>query len=348
MSAACAVKSPGGKSLVRRSLAEGLGLPADPSVFVVFREHMSGLEFIRSAAEIAEAGLAVALGAFQYQVFLDFRQVRDETGTWARLCAELAGRGVPRMDDARLEMELRPLHEPLRELTSPDTWGRFLRAARPQCLADDEKSFIARAGEMYRAFLDAAGTIGGAVARPGEQPLIAPCLSLIRAIGPGSTRPPWLDKRGASSLDRDLADQPAALPCLWMWALLAPVGDRIEEWRLDPLIREFVGRAGATGAGPGATSTEGAEGAARDTAHPEARSVAHPAVVEGIPGYRLLHSQAGWMGLGERHGGACRSRPRVPDGGAPARVRGCALVPKGALRGASARAVRVRPGQDGG
>ena len=51
----------GAKRLVRRSLAEGLGLPNDPVVFVTFRDARTNLEYLRSAREIWERGLRLQL-----------------------------------------------------------------------------------------------------------------------------------------------------------------------------------------------------------------------------------------------------------------------------------------------
>lgn len=246
-SVAFAVKRQGGRSLVRRSLAEGLGLPSGKSDYVLFREHLSGLEFARSAVELREGGLGVALGAYQCQVFLDFRIVDDGDGRWARLAAELDGRGVPRLEEALRERELRPLHESLRELTGGDTWDRLLRAVRPACLADDEKSFVIRAGQACRRFIEAArerGAVPLEGSAPGE-PLIAACVALLRGTAPGGSRPTWMDKPGASLIDAGLREQQVALACLWAWTLLQPFGDRVDEWMLAPLIRELADRTGA-------------------------------------------------------------------------------------------------------
>jgi len=248
MSAAFAVKSGGGKSLDRRTLAEGLALPGDRAAFVVFREHFSGLQFIRRCADIAENGLAIELGAYRCAAFLDFSIMTDDaSGRWARLAAELGGRGVPHMDEAMREMELRPILEPLRALTSGEIWDRFLRAARPECLADDEKSFLIRVGETYRGFLAAAAGRAGSPGASALEPrsLLPDCMALIRGAAPGSTRPTWLDKASATLLHTGLRDQAGALPALWMWTLLQPLGDRVEEWMLAPIIRELAGRAGA-------------------------------------------------------------------------------------------------------
>ena len=117
-SAAYARRSAGGaKRLVRRSLAEGLGLPNDPSVFVTFRDARTGLAYIRSSRELWERGLWLALDAYQGHVFWEFDEVRDgSAGQWRRLADRLAGAGVPSLEEALVEQQLEPVHAPVRAL----------------------------------------------------------------------------------------------------------------------------------------------------------------------------------------------------------------------------------------
>ena len=117
-SAAYARKSAGGaKRLVRRSLAEGLGLPNDPTVFVTFRDARTGLAYLRSCRDIWDRGLWLALDAYQGHVFWEFRELPDgSAGQWRRLWERLGGRGVPSLDDALRELQLEPVHAPLRAL----------------------------------------------------------------------------------------------------------------------------------------------------------------------------------------------------------------------------------------
>ena len=117
-SATYARKSAGGaKRLVRRTLAEGLGLPNDPTVFVTFRDARTGLAYLRSCRDIWDRGLWLALDAYQGHVFWEFRELADgSAGQWRRLWERLAGRGVPSLDDALRELQLEPVHAPLRAL----------------------------------------------------------------------------------------------------------------------------------------------------------------------------------------------------------------------------------------
>lgn len=121
-SAAYAVKTGQGdeKVLVQRRLGQGLGLSDDPNAYTIFRDHINGLEFIRSSREILYQGMYLELRAYEYHVFLGFRQVWDGAdGLYGRLASELAGRGVSSIDDARRELQLQPVLVPFRELVNP-------------------------------------------------------------------------------------------------------------------------------------------------------------------------------------------------------------------------------------
>lgn len=104
---------------LQKNLGEGLGLQNDGSHYVIFRDHVSGLEFIRNSRELHEQGLFVELGAYKYHVFLDFREVQDnEWHQFNQLADFLDGRGVPSIDEALKEIFLQPVHYPFRELVN--------------------------------------------------------------------------------------------------------------------------------------------------------------------------------------------------------------------------------------
>jgi glycosidase len=107
----------GTRRLVRRSLADGLGLPDDRSAFVAFRDARTGLEHLRSCHDIRERGLWLSLDAYEGHVFWEFRELHDgPAGQWRRLTGQLAGRGVPSLEEALREQQLEPVHAPLRAL----------------------------------------------------------------------------------------------------------------------------------------------------------------------------------------------------------------------------------------
>jgi glycosidase len=106
-------------NLERRTLADALGLDTGMGMYVIFRDHKENLEYLRLGSQIAEEGLFVQLGPYHYHAFVDFREVHDEDGSWARLAAHLAGTGVPNISDARRELELAPLLDPFRAVIDP-------------------------------------------------------------------------------------------------------------------------------------------------------------------------------------------------------------------------------------
>jgi hypothetical protein len=103
--------------LVQKTLGEGLSLHNHESFFTIFRDHVSGLEYIRSSKEIHENGMFVEMGAFQYHLFWKFRELADnEWRHFSQLNTFLAGRGVPDIDEALKELFLRPIHQNLAAL----------------------------------------------------------------------------------------------------------------------------------------------------------------------------------------------------------------------------------------
>jgi glycosidase len=117
------------KALVQKSLGEGLELHDGADAFTIFRDHVTGLEYIRNSEEFFEKGLYVELGAYKYHVFLDFREVRDnEWHQYAQLTDYLNGRGVPSVEEALREVFLQPVHRPFRELVNAHLFRRLMDA----------------------------------------------------------------------------------------------------------------------------------------------------------------------------------------------------------------------------
>ena len=102
------------------SLSEGLNINRKENSFVIFRDHASGMEFIRSCQEIADNGLLIALDGYKYNVFLDFREViPSRLRPYDRLAAELNGSGTLSIERAALTMSLSPLHRMITAALAP-------------------------------------------------------------------------------------------------------------------------------------------------------------------------------------------------------------------------------------
>lgn len=85
----------GSGQLMRRELAEGIGLPKIG--YVIFKDYASQLEYIRSCREVWDKGLYVELGAYQCHAFMDFRFVSGKE--WQTVHDQLGGAGVPSMQE---------------------------------------------------------------------------------------------------------------------------------------------------------------------------------------------------------------------------------------------------------
>ncbi|MBP5441615.1 MAG: alpha-amylase [Treponema sp.] len=119
-----AVKTGSGENDIQmytRSLAEGIGLTSGNDHFMIFREHKSGLWFVRKSDDIINQGMFVALNGFEYQVYLDVQQVTDTVeGKYAKLNELLAGSGVPDLEVAWEEYRYKDLYAALAKFATPE------------------------------------------------------------------------------------------------------------------------------------------------------------------------------------------------------------------------------------
>jgi hypothetical protein len=166
-SAAYSVKTgdDGDRVLVRKSLGDGLGLHDREDYYCIFRDHVSGLEYIRPSKELWQKGLYVELGAYKCHVFLDFREMQDNAWHhYAHLTAYLNGRGVPSIQEALKETFLQPVHHAFKELVSTATFQRLIdaRLTEPEgqvdqaLLAEVEAKTVCLLGEI-KQFTGATG-----------------------------------------------------------------------------------------------------------------------------------------------------------------------------------------------
>lgn len=97
-------------------LAEGLLLSRGYD-FVIFKDIVTNVEYIRSITAIYEHGLFFELHAYQTHVFLDFYQINDDQwGSYRQLNDYLNGNGVPSIENAIKELILQPVQTPLKEI----------------------------------------------------------------------------------------------------------------------------------------------------------------------------------------------------------------------------------------
>ncbi|CAA9287048.1 MAG: GH13 [uncultured Chloroflexia bacterium] len=158
------IKTGGGdeRSLVRKELGEGLNLAAGSDRYIIFRDQVTELEYIRRNNEIFDTGLYLELGAYKTHVFLDFREAHDsETRQYGALVDYLAGQGVPSIEEALRETFLQPVHAPFRELVNAGLFRR-LDGARVTTV-DDEATpdAIQAAGDEPRPAITTPADVEG-------------------------------------------------------------------------------------------------------------------------------------------------------------------------------------------
>ena len=144
----------GDKIMCQRTLGEALALTPTDHHWTIFRDNTSKLEFIRSSRELVENGMFVELGEYGYQVFLNFREVADESGLYSRLANLLAGAGVPSVERALKEMLLEPVLVPFRRLCHAQLWAKVLGIAPAVAEKVDAKAPVVKPVEPDAAALE--------------------------------------------------------------------------------------------------------------------------------------------------------------------------------------------------
>ncbi len=119
----------GGRNVRQRTLSDSFGVHGSDTLFMAARDAVSGLEYLYNGRDLAEKGLHFHLHAYQCHVFLDWRELHDDAAhPWSKLCYELAGKGVSSLDDALRGLQLKPLHDAMRDLLAPALIEQFVPA----------------------------------------------------------------------------------------------------------------------------------------------------------------------------------------------------------------------------
>ncbi len=104
----------GSGRIVRKTLHDGLQLDGGKDDYCVFEDSITNLEYIRPVKSLIREGLYVELGAYKYNVFMNFREVRAMKDIpYDELCRTLNGKGVSSVEDALQNHRLRDIHAAL-------------------------------------------------------------------------------------------------------------------------------------------------------------------------------------------------------------------------------------------
>jgi hypothetical protein len=234
------------RALMRTDLATALGLHKHDNVFSIFRDHVTGLEYIRDNKELSEKGLYVELQAYKCHVLLDFRQVQDnEWHQYAHLAAYLDGRGVPRVDEALKEIFLGPIHHPFKELVNAPGFRQlheavvtYPQAPPPQSLLDSVERKMVHMLHAMKQFSHGGGN-EGAIAHEVRQRLEA---GLYLPVLESRYELPALPdlQEAAAYVKARLTEQPRVWGTLFGWMFVHDLGRILRDQQFAQQSRTWI------------------------------------------------------------------------------------------------------------
>ena len=237
-----------------RDLKAGLGLRAHGDDFTVYRDQISNLEFIRRSADMAN-GFYLELEAFKYQVFLDFREVEDYDGNYAKIHDQLGGRGVPSIEEEIASLRLQPLHEVFSKVLSKEVI-LGLRGVDPKAQSELQAALPGR----YQAFIEKTRDFTSTESVRGDsEPLLNRFtieLGQLLPLPSLETLAPKFKK--GEEVERILSDNltPKMSGSLYAWLTVHQLGHltgdgsneasltAMRRWRLDRVIENVFGDLG--------------------------------------------------------------------------------------------------------
>jgi len=264
-SAAYSVKAGEGdeRRLMQKDLGEGLGLTADQAYFSIFRDNVTGLEYIRNSKELCDKGLYVELGAYKYHVFIDFREIRDnEWHQYANLTAYLNGRGVPNLEEALKEMFLQPVQYALKELVNVAEFHRLMDARLKEPEGPLDQDLINEMEQKTINLLQEAKRFSeGMEDELTISPEMRRKLEVILHLPTMANRFPWSvppeGKTAAEYLMEKLIGETSSWYTIFNWLFVHALGrvvsqtdfeersrSWIDEWRLGKTIASVLGDLG--------------------------------------------------------------------------------------------------------
>jgi glycosidase len=144
-----------------------LGVADEPDRWLILREARTGVEYLRNARDVHQAGLALELRAYQCHVFLDPDEVVDGPARdFARLAARIGDGAVA---DVRRALE-EQLLEPVRAAVASLVNASLLRKVAGAGLSGTDATSAALVDEAARDLATGLAEIGAAAGEPDRAP----------------------------------------------------------------------------------------------------------------------------------------------------------------------------------
>ena len=169
-------------TLVQKSLRQGLSLTYDATCFLITRDKISGLEYIRNCKQLCNEGFYFELKAYGRQVLSDMYQVQDNAeGHYRRLCDYLAGRGVPSIAEEMGEIRLKPLLDKVDILLCPEAFQSFCASRVTARQKGVKRVFLRHFRKNYEQLLKQVN--GGATRSPTRlKKILREAMSVLESV----------------------------------------------------------------------------------------------------------------------------------------------------------------------
>lgn len=250
----------GNQSFEHKTLSQALELHVADDYYCIYRDMISGLEYISPTRELAEKGMYLELDAYKYRVFANFRTVQDDAEQHYRQLAEyLAGRGVYSIERALTEIVMRPIHPPFRKLVNGQFFNNLIDARLTKPDARLKKKVIKQVETDFSELLDEVKNMFGFETK--NRTLISEITRKLDAV----LRLPILSDRyplkkskpyqsALKLIDRKLDSQPANWGTVFSWLFVHNLGKLerpkngyaeisrgwFDEWLLSRIVEEAL------------------------------------------------------------------------------------------------------------
>jgi glycosidase len=104
-------------TLTQKSLADCLDVTTTAHKYLLFRDQISGLQYIRRVEELRQNGFHIRLSGYEYHVFCNFQLVSsDSQHDYHRLADYLGEGGIPDIQSGLTELFIQPVLQPFKEM----------------------------------------------------------------------------------------------------------------------------------------------------------------------------------------------------------------------------------------
>ena len=253
------------KRMQQTQIADQLTNPTSSNDYLIFRDQISGLQYLRPCSQIRQDGLHFRLNGYESHVFIDFKQVSvDAWHSYDRLYKMLGENGVPDIDSALGTMLIQPILNAAMELLSPSHLQDLMNVP-VEDLTVDPVLPVATPGLINALLQSISRTTGIETDLEHHNQKIQ---SSLRAALKMRSLDKWLAQSGLSTskqvaeqLARSLNDSPIKLASFLIFSMLHGLGflkdpshfEEIsavwfDEWQLNRVAKDTLKRMGSDSA----------------------------------------------------------------------------------------------------